>query len=207
MKKLKYDPLNIVVCGIGGQGNVLASELVASTMNDMGYKVAVGETYGASQRGGSVMSHIRVSAKEETGVLIPSGEAHIILAFEPLEALRTARQYSGKKTFIVYDPRPVYPQSVLKGEATYPGIKEIEKELKSLAKEIIAVPAADIALMAGNSKAANIVLLGAFSMLPAAPLNSEELEEVLKQRFSGEALKLNLVAFKKGCEAGSKEAK
>ena len=52
MKKLKFDPLNIVICGIGGQGNVLASEVVGSAMTDRGYRVAIGETYGASQRGG-----------------------------------------------------------------------------------------------------------------------------------------------------------
>mgnify|MGYP000118511854 CR=1 FL=1 len=79
MKKLKFDPLNMIICGIGGQGNVLASEIVSSTLNDMGYRVAVGETYGASQRGGSVMSHVRVSETEDFGVLIPSGEAHIII--------------------------------------------------------------------------------------------------------------------------------
>ena len=75
MGRLNFDPLNIVICGIGGQGNVLASELVSSTMNDLGYKVAVGETYGAAQRGGSVMSHVRVSESFEMGVLIPRGEA------------------------------------------------------------------------------------------------------------------------------------
>lgn len=73
MGRLNFDPLNIVICGIGGQGNVLASELVSSTMNDLGYKVAVGETYGAAQRGGSVMSHVRVSESFEMGVLIPRG--------------------------------------------------------------------------------------------------------------------------------------
>ena len=62
MKKLKFDPLNIVVCGIGGQGNVLAAEVLGSAMCDRGFRVAVGETYGASQRCGSVMSHVRVSA-------------------------------------------------------------------------------------------------------------------------------------------------
>ena len=74
MIQLKYDPLNIVVCGIGGQGNVLAAEVVGSAMIDRGCRVAVGETYGASQRGGSVMSHVRVSEKWDPSVLIPAGE-------------------------------------------------------------------------------------------------------------------------------------
>ena len=135
MKKLQFDPLNIVICGIGGQGNVLASEIVASTMNDMGYRVAVGETYGASQRGGSVMSHVRVSESEDLGVLIPSGEAHIIIGFEPLETLRMARQYAGANTMVIYDPRPIYPLGVLQGNQTYPAIEDIKKELEELTAE------------------------------------------------------------------------
>ena len=146
MGRLNFDPLNIVICGIGGQGNVLASELVSSTMNDLGYKVAVGETYGAAQRGGSVMSHVRVSESFEMGVLIPRGEAHFIIGFEPLETLRQARQYAGPQTRIIYDPRPVYPQGVLQGRQVYPDLKAMEEEIASLAGDALRVPAAEIAM-------------------------------------------------------------
>ena len=84
---------NVVICGIGGQGNILASGLMGSALVEMGYKVAVGETYGASQRGGSVMSHLRVSDDVERGVLIPEGKADVVVAFEPVEALRILRVY------------------------------------------------------------------------------------------------------------------
>ena len=201
MKKLKFDPLNMIICGIGVQGNVLASEIVSSTLNDMGYRVAVGETYGASQRGGSVMSHVRVSETEDFGVLIPSGEAHIIIGFEPLETLRMARQYANKETMIIYDPRPVYPLGVLQGNQAYPPVEEISKELLALARETHAVHAADIAMEVGDSRAANIVLLGAFSRLPGSPLNTGELSEILAQRFQGEALEINRKAFASGCSA------
>ena len=90
-KELIKDPLNIVICGVGGQGNILASELLGSALVDKGYFVSVGETYGASQRGGSVMSHVRVSLTTEYGVLIPRGQADIIVGFEPIETLRVAR--------------------------------------------------------------------------------------------------------------------
>lgn len=201
MKKLKYDPLNIVICGIGGQGNVLASELVASTMTELGYHVAVGETYGASQRGGSVMSHVRISETEELGVLISHGEGNFIIGFEPLETLRIAREYSNSETVIIYDPRPVYPLGVLKGTQVYPEIAAIKEELKELSAKAYAVPVAEITLETGNSKAANIALLGAFSRLPGAPLSSEELREVLTTRFKGEVLEMNLKAFDLGCKA------
>ena len=203
MKTLKFDPLNIVICGIGGQGNVLASEVVGSAINDRGYHVAVGETYGASQRGGSVMSHVRVSADKEMSVLIPSGEAHIIIGFEPLETLRMARKYAGPDTMIVYDPRPVYPLGVLQGVQTYPAIEDISAEIQSLSAAAYAVPAADIAMEVGDSRSANIALLGAFTQLPDSPLSREDLEKILTQRFRGAVLELNRKAFAMGCEAVS----
>ena len=203
MKALKFDPLNIVICGIGGQGNVLASEVVGSAMNDRGYHVAVGETYGASQRGGSVMSHVRVSADKEMSVLIPSGEAHIIIGFEPLETLRMARKYAGPDTMIVYDPRPVYPLGVLQGIQTYPSMEDITEEIRSLSAAAYAVPAADNAMEVGDSRSANIALLGAFTQLPDSPLSREDLEKILTQRFRGSVLELNQRAFAMGCEAVS----
>ena len=203
MKKLKFDPLNIVICGIGGQGNVLASEVVGSAMNDRGYHVAVGETYGASQRGGSVMSHVRVSEDKEMSVLIPSGEGHIIIGFEPLETLRMTRKYANEQTMIVYDPRPVYPLGVLQGVQTYPALEDITAEIQALSAAAYAVPAADIAMGVGDSRAANIALLGAFTQLPDAPLSREDLEKILAKRFKGAVLELNQKAFAMGCEAVS----
>lgn len=209
MKKLAYDPLNIIICGIGGQGNVLASEVVGSTMSDMGYRVSVGETYGASQRGGSVMSHVRVSETEDLPVLIPEGEAHIIIGFEPLEALRMARKYAGPQTMIVYDPRPVYPLGVLLGDQTYPSMEDLTRELESLCAHAYAVHAADIAMEAGDTRSANTALLGAFSRLPGAPLTREDLEKILAQRFKGAVLEINRKAFAMGYDAvaGEEETK
>ena len=207
MKKLMYDPLNIVICGIGGQGNVLAAELVASAMNDLEYRVAEGETYGAAQRGGSVMSHVRVSADTDLGVLIPAGEAHFIIGFEPLETLRIARRYANPGTRIIYDPRPVYPQSVLRGRTVYPDLEDLKAEIDSLCKEAIQVPAADIALECGDSRAANIALIGAFSCLEGAPLDTKALEEVVAQRFKGAVLALNQRVFALGCEAAKETVK
>lgn len=204
MKKLKFDPLNIVVCGIGGQGNVLASEVLGSEMTSRGYHVAIGETYGASQRGGSVMSHVRVSADQELSVLIPSGEAHMIIGFEPLETLRIARKYANSNSIIVYDPRPVYPLGVLQGSQSYPGLQEITAAIQSLSARAFAVPAAQIAMDAGDARAANIALLGAFAQLPGAPLSREDLEAILSQRFRGGVLELNQKAFARGCEAVEK---
>ncbi|MDQ1239303.1 MAG: indolepyruvate ferredoxin oxidoreductase, beta subunit, partial [Thermodesulfobacteriota bacterium] len=72
------EPFNVVIAGVGGQGNVLASLLVGAVLVDNGYKVTIGETYGASQRGGSVMSHVRISQGRQYGPLIPPGMADLV---------------------------------------------------------------------------------------------------------------------------------
>ena len=206
MTELRFDPLNMVVCGIGGQGNVLAAEVLGTAMTERGYRVAVGETYGASQRGGSVMSHVRVSSLMDPSVLIPSGEAHLIVGFEPLETLRMVRKYAGEQTAVVYDPRPVYPLGVLQGSQSYPPPDALAEEIRNLTALTVAVPAADIAMEAGDSKAANIALLGAFTRLPGAPLTREDLEKILARRFCGKVLEINQRAFAMGCEAAGKGA-
>lgn len=204
MKQLTYDPLNLVICGIGGQGNVLASELLGSVLVDKGFHVAIGETYGASQRGGSVMSHVRISADREMGVLIPWGEAHLILGFEPLETLRMVRRYGGAGTVVIYDPRAVYPLGVLQGEQVYPAGEEIDAEIWRRCGAVYPVPAAELAMEAGDSKAANIALMGAIVELPLFPLSAEDVEAVLETRFAGTALEINRRAFALGGKAVGK---
>jgi len=201
MEKLIKDPLNIIICGVGGQGNILASELLASALVEKGYYVTVGETYGASQRGGSVMSHVRVSAAHQFGPLIPFKEADIIVGFEPIEILRVARDYANTDTKIIFDPRPNYPLGVLIGEAVYPEIAAIQKELQALCGSVKIVDATRIAIEAGNPQAANITIMGALTALSQVPLDLADYFEILQTRFSGQVLELNKKVFKLGYEA------
>lgn len=199
-KELVKDPLNIIICGVGGQGNILASELFASALVEKGYFTTVGETYGASQRGGSVMSHVRISAAAEYGVLIPMKQADIIVSFEPTDTIRVARDYANKSTIIITDSRPNYPLGVLSGEASYPPMEAIEAELNGLAGQVQVIAATNLAVEAGNSQAANILLMGALTALPSVPIDIEEYNQVLEQRFKGSALELNRKVFKIGYE-------
>lgn len=199
--RLYHDPLNIVICGIGGQGNILASELLGSALVEKGFVVALGETYGASQRGGSVMSHIRVAESGELGVLIPEGGAHVIVGFEPLETLRMARQYGGPDTVAIFDNRAAYPVGVLSGEQSYPPVEDIVAELRRRCKMAMIVPAAGIALSAGDGKAANIALIGALIASNKLPLVRGDFEQVLTQRFRGDVLSMNLRVFELGFRA------
>ena len=189
---------NVVICGIGGQGNILASGLMGSALVEMGYKVAVGETYGASQRGGSVMSHLRVSDDVERGVLIPHGKADIVVAFEPVEALRILCVYGNPDTKVIYDTRPAYPLGVLIGEDEYPSIEDIDAEIKARSSESYPLPATEMAVEAGNAKVANILMMGALAALDEMPLGPDDFFKVLEQNFHGKALELNKEVFMTG---------
>ena len=129
----------------------------------------------------------------------------MIIGFEPLETLRMARKYAGPNTMIVYDPRPVYTLGVLQGIQQYPDQEALMAEIAELSGAAYPVPAADIAMEVGDSRAANIALLGAFTQLPDSPLSREDLEKILTQRFKGAVLELNQKAFAKGCAAVNKK--
>ncbi|HBQ27021.1 MAG TPA: indolepyruvate oxidoreductase subunit beta [Gelria sp.] len=199
-KELIKDPLNIIICGVGGQGNILATELLASALVEKGYFATVGETYGASQRGGSVMSHVRISAATEYGVLIPLQQADIIVSFEPTDTLRVARDYANKSTLIITDSRPNYPLGVLIGEAHYPAMEAIEAELRKLSNQVQIIEATKLAVEAGNSQAANVLLMGALTALPLVPIDIDDYERILEQRFSGQVLEMNRKVLKVGYE-------
>ena len=85
---LPSDPYNVIITGVGGQGNVMASRVVGSMLSRKGLNITIGETFGASQRGGSVMSHLRISEGSSWSPQIPGGRCHLIMALEPTEALR-----------------------------------------------------------------------------------------------------------------------
>lgn len=195
------DPLNIIICGVGGQGNILASELLASTLVENGYYATVGETYGASQRGGSVMSHVRVSAKRQFGPLISAYGADIIIGFEPSETLKVARMYANKNTRIIFNIRPNYPTGVLSGAFKYPKIEDIKAELGRHCQKVYEIDASQIALNAGDPQVTNIVLVGALIPFENVPVSIEEIESVLKTRFSGSTLELNFKVLRAGYSA------
>lgn len=103
------DPLNLIITGVGGQGNILISKLIGEAILEDGYWVTIGETYGASQRGGSVASHVRISKNTQQGPLTPEGRADIILGLEPVESLRMLCLYGNPKTCVITTSDPFIP--------------------------------------------------------------------------------------------------
>jgi indolepyruvate ferredoxin oxidoreductase beta subunit len=199
----KEDFLNIIITGVGGQGNVVASQIFASAAVRDGFYVSVGETYGAAQRGGAVMSHVRLSEETQYGPLTPEGRAHIILGFEPIECLRTIGSFGNEKIKVIVNPRPVYPIEVLSGMSKYPAVEEVLKAIRELVYSIHVVEATELAKKAGDSIMQNVVMVGCLAGSGFTPVKVETLKEVIKETFANRRPEANLKAF----ELGVKEIK
>ena len=199
MRSLQKDPLNLIIAGVGGQGNVVVSTLIGQALLSEGYNVTIRETYGASQRGGRVMSHIRVSLENRNSPLIPQRCADIVLGLEPAETLRILVQYGNPNVVTVVNPRPIYPIGVLGGEAEYPDMDKLTEAIRQLSTKTLVINATDEAQKLGNPIFANVILVGALTGTGLLPLDSNSLKEVLKENFP-KALEINLEALRKGIE-------
>jgi len=198
MKELAKEPLNLIIGGVGGQGNVLMSLLVGRALVARGYVASVGDTYGVSQRGGPVASHIRISKDRSYGPLIPRGHADIIVTLEPVEALRLLAELGNPNTVVIANSRPVYPPDVSSGKATYPELEDLFGALAKYSAKSTLVHATNAALELGDPIYTNIIMLGALLGADVVPLDRDAMVEVLADRFKGPALERNKVALDKG---------
>jgi indolepyruvate ferredoxin oxidoreductase, beta subunit len=194
----KKEPINLIITGVGGQGNVLSSQLLGQVLVGKGYFVTIGETYGASQRGGSVMSHIRLSSRKQLSPLISRGQADVVLGLEPVEALRVLTLYGNRKTVVLTNTRPIYPVDVTSGDEEYPEMEEIESSLKSLSREQYFIPATEKAMEMGSPILGNMIMIGALLKLNLLPLTAADFGRTLTQAFQGKRLEANLQALKTG---------
>ena len=195
------DPYNMIITGVGGQGNVLASMILGRLFVNLGYKATIGETYGVSQRGGSVMSHLRVSSKAQFSPLIPEGLGDLIIALEPVEGLRVLGQYGNPEIMMIANTRPVSPMSVLAGETQYPALEDIFENIVKYSQTLWTVTATEIALQLGNPILANMALLGAVETTSVLPVPPGALTCILEETLPEKQLPLNLQAFELGKES------
>jgi len=196
--QLSKDPYNIIITGVGGQGNVLGSRVLSNMLVRKDYYATIGETFGASQRGGSVMSHIRVSAKSTWSPQIPKGRADLIIALEPVEAIRVLMSYGNQKVMVLVNTRPIYPVGVIAGELEYPPLKDIKASVKELSSTALFVDAIDEAIKLGNSILANIIMIGAVTRMFEFPIDREDFNQVILRSLPESKLDVNLKAFDMG---------
>jgi len=197
---ISKDPFNIIIGGVGGQGNVLASQILGEMLVSQGYVVTIGETYGASQRGGAVMSHLRISAKNQFSPLIPEGQCDLLVALEPVEGLRILDHYGNPRVMTLLNTRPIHPMDVISGNVPYPEISKVVARIKGLSRRVWTLNATEIALEMGDPIFSNVVMLGALCAIEALPINRQGFESVIKDLLPSRTVDENMKAFDKGKE-------
>lgn len=191
---------SFLLTGVGGQGTLLASNVLAQVGFRAGFDVKKAEVHGMAQRGGSVSSQIRWGAKVRSP-LIAQGEVDYLVAFEKLEALRYVALLRPGGTAIIGDMR-IPPLSVSSGNDVYPDDEEVRRTIGQVTADLRFVPSTHLAEKAGNVRAHNIVVLGALSSL-IDRVPPEIWQEVISERVPKRYIDVNLQAFQMGREAGS----
>ena len=193
-------PLNLIITGVGGQGNVLASQIIGRVAVQEGFKVTIGETFGLSQRGGPVMSHIRLSNERNYGPLIPPNMAHIVLGLEPLETLRILMEFGNKDTVFIVNSRPIHPLNVIAGEVEYPDPDWIRGVLAESGGRLFWLEGTRAAVDLGGPIMLNMIMVGALSALPDFPIEIDQIKGVLKDIFPESKLEVNYRALELGAD-------
>jgi indolepyruvate ferredoxin oxidoreductase beta subunit len=189
--KMNFD---VLIAGVGGQGTVLASKILGKAAADKGLCVRTGETIGMAQRGGSVVSHVRIDS-EDKSPLIPVGRADVLIAFEPSEAARhLCRLKKGGKCLVNTRPMPPVTSSIL--EETYDENKIIE--YISMNSEACFVDGSGTAEDAGSIKTLNVVMLAAASRMGMLPFDMGEIRRAMETLLPQKVLKMNEKAFDAG---------
>jgi len=191
---------DVLMVGVGGQGIVLASDILGEVALAAGYDVKKTDTLGMAQRGGSVVSHVRLADKVWSP-LIKEGEVDILVAFEKLEAARWS-YYLRKGGAAIVNNQTTPPLSVSLGTQRYPVDKEIEDTLRHRAKHFYFVDGTSQAKELGDIRALNVLMLGCLSSL--LPIDVKIWKDCISQRLSPNILKMNMVAFDKGREEMSR---
>ncbi len=191
------DRLNLLIAGVGGQGVVLAGDILADVAIEAGLDVKKTDTLGMAQRGGGVVTHLRIG-QEIASPLISEGDADLLLAFEKLEAARWSGYLRQDSSVIMNDQR-IAPLGVSRGEGSYPDDHEIIHLLRHRAADVMVVDASWLAAEAGNRKALNVLMLGALSML--LPFNPDSWMNAIKGHLPEKIQAVNLDAFARGRHA------
>jgi len=197
----KSKSLNIIVCGTGGQGNVLLSKFLARAFVKKGYHATIGETFGMSQRGGDVMSHVRVSKERAYGPLIPEGQGHIVLSLEPMETIRALGKYGNPEILAISNIRPIYPLISITGEKDYPDLEEMKRVIREMSARCWFLDATQISLEMGNTILTNMVMIGAFAQTKVINLTKPDIENVIRGTFPDDIALTNITALTRGMEA------
>lgn len=190
----------VVISGVGGQGTLLASRLLAEAAISAGLHVKIGETYGMAQRGGPVMGHIQIGGTAYNPQ-IRKREADVLVGFEPAEAVRRGVTYLKDGGLALVNRRVTDPVEVVSGLVSYPGMGELMGLLGKVTDRLVAFDATRLAEEAGDPIATNVVMLGALTESGELPFGEETMLSTLRDSLRPRFLELNMRAFDLGREA------
>lgn len=183
---------NILLCGVGGQGIVLASKLIAQAAMENSLPVMSAETIGMAQKGGSVFSHVRIGSDLSTP-MIPKGGADVIIGFEPAEAVRML-PYLKKDGTVIVNSCPTKPVTAMLSASSYTG-KEMLAYLKKNVERLTIVDCERAASEIGSLKVVNMILLGAAAATGELPISMADIKSCLAKRLKPQLLEMNYKAL------------
>lgn len=190
----------IVVAGVGGQGTLLSSRLLAESAIEVGLSVKIGETYGMAQRGGPVMGNIQIGGVAQNPQ-IREGEADILLGFEPAEGVRRGVTYLKKGGLALINSRVMAPVEVISGMMPYPEVEKLVSLLREVTDGIVIFDATALAEEAGDPITTNVVMIGALTASGLLPFEEETILKVMKDSIRARYYDLNVRAFQLGKKA------
>lgn len=191
------EPFRIVIAGVGGQGTLLASRLLAQSAIEAGLPVKIGETYGMAQRGGPVMSHVQIGGRVSSPQICP-GEADVLLGFEEGETVRRGVTYLKEGGLALVNSRRLPPVEVISGMAEYPSRERLMALLSKVTGNIVSFDATALAEEAGDPITTNVVMIGALCASGCLPFSEATVIEVLKETIRPSYHGTNLRAFELG---------
>ncbi len=196
--------LNIIISGVGGQGNVRAAQILGTAAVKAGYRVRISDVYGIAQRGGPVVSHVRLGY-EIYGSLVEEHKADIVLGLEPMEALRAVAKFLRFGGLAIVNTSPIHSVEVNIGKAVYPDVNDMLSIISKVAGSIITLDATKIANEVGIPIASNIVVLGVLAGSGALPFSHELLKDAIRENMP-RFLEENLKAFDAGFSIGKNKS-
>jgi indolepyruvate ferredoxin oxidoreductase beta subunit len=196
--------INIVLAGVGGQGILLAAEILGVAAVKEGLNVRVSEIHGMAQRGGAVTSSVRIG-EHASSPMVLEGQADVLLGFEPLETLRSLK-FVSEKTLVIVSDEKIPPTELAAKNVPYPSMKEIVAKISQFTKNVTIVETEKLAEEAGSILTRNIVLLGALAAAEKMPIQTENVLEALKELVPAKHVEMNVKAFKLGYDCMKKKA-
>jgi len=200
---LEVKEFNIVLAGVGGQGTLLAAEILGTAAVKEGLNVRVSEIHGMAQRGGAVVSSVRIGESVMAPTII-EGQADVLLGFEPLETVRNLK-YASEKTLVIMSSQRIPPTELAVKDLKYPSIEEVKQRIHRFTEKLIIVHASELAKVAGSSLVQNSVLVGALTAVTGFPVKVENVIDALKQLVPAKHVETNVKAFQLGYDAVKKE--